>query len=100
MPGQVYRVYYTIHTFQFLGALLLVNIVNNQAPPIPLLESLTTREYEVLQLIASGLTNQQIGVQLSLSVNTVKMYTSQIYAKLGVSRRTEAVARAKELNLL
>ena len=99
MEGREYRVYHTLHTLQFLGAILLVNTANNPILPIPLSEPLTSREYEILQLIAAGLTNRQIGVQLSLSVNTIKMYTTPLYAKLGVNRRTEAVARAKALNL-
>jgi len=98
--GQLYRIYHTEHSRQFLGALLLVEASNPPIPPTNLIEPLSARELEIVKLIAYGLTNQQIGVQLSLSVNTVKMYTSQLYTKLGVKRRTEAVARARELNLL
>lgn len=97
--GKVYRIYHTKHSKQFLGALLLVEL-DHKPEPIPLPEPLTTREYEILQLIASGFTNRQIGAQLSLSVNTIKMYSSQLYEKLSVKRRTEAVKRAKELKLL
>lgn len=98
--GQTYRIYHTAHAHQFLGALLLVTAVTPSNPPPDLAEPLTLREQEVLQLIAAGLTNKQIGSNLSLSVNTVKMYTSQLFKKLGVNRRTEAVARARELKLL
>lgn len=98
--GHTYRNYHTPHSHQFLGALLLVEELNNLGPLPNLVEPLTPREQEVLQLIAVGLTNRQIADQLSLSVNTIKMYTSQLYQKLGVNRRTEAVARARELNLL
>lgn len=98
--GKVYRVYHTKHTKQFLGALLLVEIIHMPVHPNPLSEPLTAREYEILQLIASGLTNQQIGEQLSLSVNTIKMYSSQLYTKLSVKSRIEAITRAKELKLL
>lgn len=66
----------------------------------PLVEPLTARELEVLQLIAEGLTNQQVADRLVISVGTVKWYTSQIYGKLNVSSRTQAVARARELRLL
>jgi ATP/maltotriose-dependent transcriptional regulator MalT len=66
----------------------------------PLVEPLTPRELEVLQLIANGLTNQQMADQLIVSVGTAKWYTSQIYSKLNVSSRTQAVARARELELL
>lgn len=65
-----------------------------------LVEPLTPRELEVLQLVAGGLTNQQIATELVISVGTAKWYTGQIYGKLGVANRTQAVARARELNLL
>lgn len=98
--GQIYRIYHSPHGHQFLGALLLADVVANKPGPFKLAEPLTSREQEVLKLVAAGLTSQQIGAQLSLSVNTVKMYTSQLYQKLGVNRRTAAVARARELDLL
>jgi DNA-binding NarL/FixJ family response regulator len=56
-----------------------------------LLEPLTERESEVLQLLAQGLANKQIGVQLEISEHTVKFHVSSIYAKLGASNRAEAV---------
>jgi len=65
-----------------------------------LLESLTVRELEVLALIASGLSNQEICDTLFLALSTVKGYNQTIYGKLQVKRRTEAVARAKELELV
>jgi predicted ATPase/DNA-binding CsgD family transcriptional regulator len=71
-----------------------------RAPEQPLIEPLTSRELEVLELIANGLTNQQIADELILSVGTVKFYTSQIYGKLGVSSRTQAVARARALDMV
>jgi ATP/maltotriose-dependent transcriptional regulator MalT len=69
------------------------------SPLPPLIEPLTTRELEVLHLIAEGHTNQQIAETLVISLGTAKWYTSQIYSKLGVSNRTQAVARARDLNL-
>ena len=63
-------------------------------------EPLTPREEEVLGLMAAGLTNREIAEQLVVSPETVKKHTSNIYGKLGVSKRTEAVARARELDLL
>lgn len=70
-------------------------------PSVPdLVEQLTARELEVLHHIAEGQTNQQIADNLIISVGTVKSYTSQIYGKLGVGNRTQAVARARELALL
>ena len=50
--------------------------------------------------MAAGLSNREIADELYLSVNTVKVYASRLYSKLGVHRRGEAVARAQELDLL
>lgn len=61
---------------------------------------LSARELEVLVLIARGHSNREIGEQLFVSENTVKTHVNNIYAKLEVRRRTQAVARAKELGLL
>lgn len=65
-----------------------------------LVEPLTDREQEVLELVADGLTNKEIANRLIISAGTVKWYTGQIYGKLGVNKRTQAVARARELSLL
>jgi predicted ATPase/DNA-binding CsgD family transcriptional regulator len=65
-----------------------------------LVEPLTPRELEVLRLIAEGMTNQQIADTLIISVGTTKFYTSQIYGKLSVTSRTQAIARAREIGLL
>ncbi len=61
------------------------------------LELLTKRELEVLQLIAQGCSNQEIGEKLFLALDTVKGYNRRIFAKLQVERRTEAVAIARKL---
>ncbi|MFY0729338.1 LuxR C-terminal-related transcriptional regulator [Pseudomonas sp. NFX15] len=63
-------------------------------------EQLSTRELAVLRLIAQGCSNQQISEQLFISLHTVKTHASHINSKLGVERRTQAVARAKELGVL
>ena len=63
-------------------------------------QTLTKRELEILSLIADGFSNRDIAGKLIFSVGTVKWYAHQIYGKLGVSSRTQAIARAKELNLL
>lgn len=55
------------------------------------IEMLTERELEVLQLLAHGLANKQIAVQLGISAHTVKFHISSIYGKLGATNRTEAV---------
>jgi LuxR family maltose regulon positive regulatory protein len=70
-------------------------------PPVqPLIEPLSRRELEVLQLIAVGLTNREISERLFLALPTVKGYNRSIFGKLQVKRRTEAVARARQLGLL
>jgi DNA-binding CsgD family transcriptional regulator len=61
---------------------------------------LTPREHEILGLIAEGLSNREIGERLFVSENTVKSHSSRVFEKLGVSRRTEAVRRARELGLI
>jgi LuxR family maltose regulon positive regulatory protein len=63
-------------------------------------ERLTPREQETLNLIAAGLTNQEIAEQLVVSPETVKKHAASIYNKLGVHSRTQATARARELGLL
>ena len=62
--------------------------------------NITPRELEVLQLIAQGLSNQEIAGRLFLSLNTVKTHTSNVFSKLDVQRRTQAIQKAKELGLL
>jgi len=66
----------------------------------PLIEPLSERELEVLELIAQGLSNREIGQRLFIALNTVKGHNRKIYGKLQVQRRTEAIARARELGLL
>jgi LuxR family transcriptional regulator, maltose regulon positive regulatory protein len=65
-----------------------------------LVEQLSERELEVLQLMAEGYKYQEIGEQLVISVNTVRHHTRNIYSKLNVNNRAQAIARANELNLL
>jgi LuxR family transcriptional regulator, maltose regulon positive regulatory protein len=75
---------------------------NNSSPPTaqPLLEPLSPRELEVLQLMAQGRSNQEISERLFLALSTVKGHNRNIFGKLQVQRRTEAVARARALGLL
>jgi LuxR family maltose regulon positive regulatory protein len=65
-----------------------------------LVEPLSERELEVLRLIAEGLSNQEVAHRLYLSVNTLKAHTTNIYQKLDVHNRVQAVTRARELRLL
>jgi LuxR family maltose regulon positive regulatory protein len=66
----------------------------------PLLEPLTAREREVLQLLAAGASNGEIARRLVLSLGTVKKHVSNICGKLDVQSRTQAIARARALHLL
>ena len=65
-----------------------------------LVEPLTERESEVLQLLAQGLANKQIGLQLEISEHTVKFHVSSIYAKLDASNRAEAVRLGVQRGLI
>jgi LuxR family maltose regulon positive regulatory protein len=91
----------------------LLDISPHPAPPLPapaalpptpvadgLLEPLSNREQEVLALIAAGLSNAEIAARLCLSPHTLKAHTQNIYGKLNVHSRVQAVNRARELNLL
>jgi LuxR family maltose regulon positive regulatory protein len=69
-------------------------------PAQSLTEPLSQRELEVLRLIAQGLSNREISERLFLVLSTVKGHNRRIFGKLSVQRRTEAVARARELGLL
>lgn len=62
--------------------------------------SISKRELEVLELMAQGLANQEIADQLFVSLNTVKTHSSNLFSKLEVSRRTQAIQKAKKLNLI
>lgn len=61
---------------------------------------ITKREYEVLGLIASGMSNREIADKLFVSTSTIKTHTSSLFSKLDATRRTQAIHRAKELGIL
>jgi len=65
----------------------------------PMIDPLSKHEQRVLRLMAAGLSNQQIATELIVSINTVKWHARNIYGKLMVKRRTEAIAKARELGL-
>ena len=71
-----------------------------QSAAAGLAEPLTAREVEILRLVAAGMRNQEIAAHLFISLSTVKRHIANAYGKLSVSHRTEAIARANELNLL
>jgi LuxR family transcriptional regulator, maltose regulon positive regulatory protein len=85
------------------------NVLLQSAPhPLPtcqhqgaqLVEPLSERELEVLRLLEAGLSNRQIADSLVVALGTIKTHVHNIYGKLGVERRTQAIARARELHLL
>lgn len=61
---------------------------------------ISKREYEVLELLAAGMSNQEISEKLFVSNSTVKTHVSSVLAKLDASRRTEAIAKAKNLRII
>lgn len=61
---------------------------------------ISRREYEVLELIAAGLSNQEIAEKLFVSASTVKTHVSNVLAKLDARRRTQAIQKAKELRII
>jgi LuxR family transcriptional regulator, maltose regulon positive regulatory protein len=69
------------------------------SPNTGLIEPLSARELEVLRLLAEGMSNQEIAVQLVISLTTVKTHASNIYGKLGVQSRRQAVAKARVMGL-
>lgn len=82
----------------------LLNVLQSELPAMeleqPLVEPLSPRELELLQLVSGGLSNQQISEELTISIATTKKHMSNILGKLAASNRTEAVRRARDLNLL
>jgi LuxR family maltose regulon positive regulatory protein len=93
----------------YAGKLLAVFEVERQkrkenahppSPAQPLIEPLSQRELEILRLVADGLSNREISERLFIALVTVKVHNGKIFEKLQVQRRTEAVARARELGLL
>ena len=63
-------------------------------------EALSSRELEIVRLLAEGLSNREIAKHLILSLDTIKWYNNQIYSKLAVGSRTQAVAKARNNGLL
>ncbi|HYD19902.1 MAG TPA: LuxR C-terminal-related transcriptional regulator [Flavipsychrobacter sp.] len=61
---------------------------------------ISKREMEILELMAQGFSNQEIAEKTFLSIHTIKTHASNLFMKLDVKRRTQAISRAKELNLI
>jgi len=76
------------------------NVTKETLPSEPVDSPLSKREHEILLLIAEGYSNQQIADKLFISLNTTKTHLKNIYQKLDVKRRTEALFRARELGII
>ena len=74
--------------------------LNPESAPDPLIDALTPRELEVINLIAEGLPNKNIATKLGISEHTVKFHVNAILTKLGAQSRTEAVVRATRMGLI
>jgi len=99
--------------FTFIGIWLGVKLINKPRPDIlssyenfeinrETLKSLgiSEREKEVLWAMAQGLSNKEIAAKLFVSLNTIKTHSTNLYGKLNVSRRTQAIQKARNLNLI
>lgn len=99
-PDEIVRAVRAVHEGQSavdpaVAAKLMAYVSGQHKPPPPeMVEPLTDREMEVLALVAQGLTNRAIGHQLRISDRTVQGHLANVYGKLGVSSRTEAVMTA------
>ena len=80
--------------------LQLPHLQPSNIQPSTLIEPLTGRELDVLRLLAEGYSNHEIAARMVVSLNTVKKHTSNLYGKLNVTSRTQAIARARDLDLL
>jgi LuxR family maltose regulon positive regulatory protein len=87
---------------QYTGRLLAAfpSFESRRRPSGETIEPLSEREREVLELISEGLSNKEVAGRMFISLRTVKWHTGNIYGKLGVNSRTQAVAKAKALGLL
>jgi LuxR family maltose regulon positive regulatory protein len=103
LAGYVARL---LAAFQDSGASSLVpppagHALASSSPEVtPLLEPLSAREHEVLALVCAGLSNREIALRLVITVGTVKRHLNNIYGKLAVSTRAQAIARAHALKLI
>lgn len=94
--------------FLGLGVYLGIKFAGRKKQPVlptepvklPLELELSVREVEVLNQIALGHTNQEIADKLFVSLNTVKSHTNNIYSKLNVNRRTQAIEKARQLKII
>lgn len=88
------------HGGSLLQPVIASKLIGRLTQPVTLPEPLTAREQEVLTLIAQGLPNKEIAARLVITERTVKFHASAIMSKLGATNRTEAVALARQQNLI
>jgi DNA-binding NarL/FixJ family response regulator len=94
---------HAIHQGLIVAPRLMLEALWIENPPEEagdLIEQLTPRETEILELLAQGLANKQIALELEISEHTVKFHVSSIYAKLGATNRMEAVRMGLQLGLI
>ncbi|WP_162632676.1 MULTISPECIES: AAA family ATPase [Paraliobacillus] len=89
-----------LETFQISEKPKVENETEDDNPDMMLFEELTERELEIINLMAAGLSNQEIARTLGLKIGTVKVHNHNIFSKLDVTRRTKAVFKANELKLI
>jgi LuxR family maltose regulon positive regulatory protein len=85
---------------RILGAIDLDAIAQPSAAEAQLVEPLSDREIEVLECISEGLSNREIAQRLTIALSTVKSHTRNIYSKMGVNSRTQAIAHARAWGIL
>ncbi len=104
----------SIETYGFIIAVIFVSIgvwigrrpgrksqsYHTESSSVLIESNLSEREMEVLKAMASGLSNQEIADKLFVSLNTIKTHSSNIFSKLNVKRRTQAIQKARESNLI
>ncbi len=90
----------TLSAARMLGTSAEAFLVADASPGVELVESLTPRELQVLELVADGLPNKSIALRLGVSDETVKFHLGSVFGKLGASNRTDAVRLALRRGLI
>jgi DNA-binding CsgD family transcriptional regulator len=105
-PGDIY-VFLVACAFLALGVFVGLRLVGARRPPAfdgnPQAQAalrISQRELEVLKEIAAGRSTKEIAAELKVSPNTVKTHTARLFEKLGAKRRTDAIARAREVGIM